>query len=60
MRYFLNNWLFAGEGKAALEALEKVEAREDQAWINHHKTGKPKYLPILIPFSVKVYCLQVY
>ena len=39
--------------EATLEALEKVATREDQAWINHHKPGKPNYLPILISISVK-------
>ena len=44
----------------ALEALEKIEAREDQAWINCHKSGKSNSLPIPISFSVKAVCLQVY
>ena len=59
MRYFLKNWLFVGEEKEAIEALENIEAREDQAWINRHKPGKPNFLPILLSFSVKDYCLQV-
>ena len=29
MKSCLKNWLFAGEEKATLEALEKIEARED-------------------------------
>ena len=45
--------------EATLEALEKVEAREDQAWINCHKPGKKNCLPILISFSIKDDCLQV-
>ena len=58
MRYCLKNWFFAGD-EASLEALEKIGAREDQAWINRHKSGKLIYLPILIPFSIKVDCMQV-
>ena len=60
MRYCLKNWLFAGEEKEALEALEKIEMREVQAWINHHKLGNPNSLPILVSFSIKVDCLQFY
>ena len=60
MRYFLKNYLFIGEEKASLEALEKIEVREDQAWIIRHKPGKPNTLPILILFSIKLGCLEVY
>ena len=45
--------------EASLESLEKIGVREDQYWINRHKLSKPIYLSILIPFSVKVDCLQV-
>ena len=44
--------------EATLEALEKVEVSENQAWINHHKLGKPSSLPILISIYVKADCLQ--
>ena len=59
MRYCLKNWLFTGKEKVAPEALEKIEAREDQDWINRHKPGKPKSLPILISIYIKDDCLQV-
>ena len=45
--------------EATLETLEKVEAREDQAWINCHQPGKTNSLPILISISIKADCLQV-
>ena len=60
MRYCLKNWLFVGEDKASLEALENIEVREDQAWINCHKPGNPNSLPVLISLFVKDDCLQVY
>ena len=59
MGYYLENLLFTGERGASLEALERIGAREDQACINHHKLGKPRYIPILIPISIKDECLQV-
>ena len=34
--------------------MEKIGAREDQAWINCHKPSKSRYLPILIPVSIKL------
>ena len=45
--------------EASLEALENIGVREDQAWINRHKLGKPRHIPILIPVSIKFDCLQV-
>ena len=56
---FLEKLTLCRRREASLESLEKIEAREYQAWINHHKPGKPNYLPILISISVKVDCLQV-
>ena len=35
MRYYLKDFLFAGEIDASLEALERRGVGEDQAWINH-------------------------
>ena len=60
MRCYLNNFLFTSERGASLEALERRGVGEDQAWINHHKLGKPNSLPNSISFSVKANCLQVY
>ena len=56
---FLEGLALCRKREPSLESLEKIGVREDQAWINHHKPGKPRYLPILILVSIKDDLLQV-